>query len=107
MKPINQLSILFLCVATIISSCTSQNLEVDVLIKGGKIIDGKNGAAFMGDIGLTADTISFIGKSDEFTVKAATVIDVTGLTVTPGFIDPHTHALGDLQSKKKNNNLKR
>jgi len=89
----------------LITSCYPQSPDLDILIKGGKIIDGKNGEAFTGDIGITSDTISFVGNSSDFNVNAKRIVDASGLTVSPGFIDPHTHALGDLQSKQRNQNL--
>lgn len=92
-------------VALSFGACTKKTVKVDTLVKGGKIIDGTNEAAFIGDIGITADTISFIGNAEDFNVVADKVIDAAGLTVSPGFIDPHTHAWGDLRSEDGNKNL--
>ncbi len=103
MKSIACLISAFLIISII--SCSSQSNELDILIKGGKIIDGNNQEAFTGDIGIVADSIVFIGNANAENLKAKKTIDASGLTVTPGFIDPHTHALGDLQSEERNQNI--
>lgn len=77
--------------------------KFDLLIKNGKIISGTEQASFVGDIGINADTIAFIGKADGYV--ADKTIDATGYTISPGFIDPHTHAMADLSDSVKNANL--
>ena len=61
----------------------------DLLIKNGTIINGTGSPSFYGDIGIKDGKIARIGKGLE---EAKTVIDATGLTVTPGFIDSHSHS---------------
>ncbi len=62
----------------------------DILIKNGMIIDGTGDEAFYGDIALKDGKISRIAANiDENSKK---VIDATGLTVSPGFIDSHSHS---------------
>ena len=61
----------------------------DLLIKNGTIINGTGSPSFYGDIGIKDGKIARIGKGLE---GAKTVIDATGLTVTPGFIDSHSHS---------------
>jgi N-acyl-D-amino-acid deacylase len=61
----------------------------DVLIKNGKIIDGTGNSWFYGDIAVKDGKIAAIGRLTNW--KAAKTIDATGLIVTPGFIDVHTH----------------
>jgi len=97
--------LLIVLIALSICACAKKTIEVDTLIVQGKIIDGTNGAAFVGDIGITGDTISFIGNSEDFNVEANNVVDASGLTVSPGFIDPHTHAWVDLRSNDANKNI--
>ena len=60
----------------------------DVLIRGGTIVDGGGGEPFTGDIAIRDGHIVSVGI---FTGEAKEVIDATGLTVTPGFVDIHTH----------------
>ena len=57
----------------------------DVVISGGRIVDGSGAPWFTGDVGIIGDRIAAIGKLSGET--AATHIDATGLVVAPGFID--------------------
>ncbi|MFT5111106.1 MAG: N-acyl-D-aspartate/D-glutamate deacylase [Parasphingorhabdus sp.] len=62
----------------------------DLIFKGGDIVDGTGGEAYVGDIAVKDGKISAIGQ---FGVQESSeVIDVSGLTVSPGFIDMHTHS---------------
>lgn len=79
------------------ASCKSGEVqEIDILINGGTIVDGSGAKAFTGDIGIRGDSIVFVGSPNGVRYKAATTIAADGYIVAPGFIDPHTHALGDL-----------
>ena len=53
------------------------------------------------DVGISGDRIVFVGDADEASVVADRTIDASGLVVTPGFIDPHAHAQGDLASDSR------
>ncbi len=57
----------------------------DVVIAGGKIVDGTGCAWFYGDIGIRADRITAIGDLQQRPAKQR--IDAGGLIVAPGFID--------------------
>jgi N-acyl-D-amino-acid deacylase len=57
----------------------------DVIIRGGTVYDGSGAAPVIADVAIVADTIDTIG--DLGTARARTVIDATGLAVTPGFIN--------------------
>ena len=63
--------------------------EFDLVITGAEIVDGLGGSPVSGDIGIRERRIACIG--DLHGAKARSVIDATGLTVAPGFIDVHTH----------------
>src|SRR5262249_48283754 len=56
----------------------------------GEIIDGTGAPARRADVGITDDTIAAIG--DLAREPAGRAIDARGLTVTPGFIDMHSHS---------------
>ncbi len=61
----------------------------DVLIKNGSVLDGSGKPAEKADIGIEGDKIAEIG--DLSGAQAEREIDASGLTVTPGFIDIHSH----------------
>lgn len=62
----------------------------DTLIVGGMVIDGSGSRpAYPADVGITAGRIQAIGELSEATADER--IDATGLVVSPGFIDSHSH----------------
>ena len=60
----------------------------DIVIRGGTIIDGTGKAAFTGDIAIAGDRIVAVGGKQG---PARREIDASGLLVTPGWVDVHTH----------------
>ena len=66
--------------------------DYDLILRGGDVIDGSGAAAVRADVAVSGDRIVAVGELDGAT--GARVIDVVGLTVTPGFIDIHSHADG-------------
>ncbi len=61
---------------------------IDVAIRNGRVIDGTGRPAVSGDVGIEGARIVAIGE-----VPAAAIeIDATGLDVTPGFVDVHSHS---------------
>jgi len=63
----------------------------DLIIRGGRLVDGTGNPWFSADVGVQGDRVARIG--DLSGAVARRVIDGTGLVVAPGFIDPHTHAV--------------
>ncbi len=78
--------------------------QLDLLILHGKLVDGSGGKPRTADVGIRGDRIVFIGNARKANVMAARTIDATGLVVAPGFIDPHTHTLGDLSDQNRKSN---
>ncbi|MBV9248424.1 MAG: amidohydrolase family protein, partial [Acetobacteraceae bacterium] len=62
----------------------------DVLIRGGRLVDGTGNASFTGDVAIQDGRIARIGTLGNATAKR--VIDAKGLVVSPGFIDIHNHS---------------
>jgi N-acyl-D-aspartate/D-glutamate deacylase len=84
--------------ATILSSTAATQQQVDVLIRGGTVVDGTGAPGRVTDVGITRDRVTFIGDAAAGRVTGARTIEAKGLIVAPGFIDPHTHTAGDLSS---------
>ena len=64
--------------------------QYDLLIKNGRVIDPKNKIDTKMDVAITEGKISKVAKDIPAT-QSKKVVDATGLLVTPGFIDMHTH----------------
>ena len=62
----------------------------DLIIKNGKVIDGTGNTWFKADVGINGQIISAIGGLSA--EKASEIIDASGLMVSPGFIDMHSHS---------------
>jgi N-acyl-D-amino-acid deacylase len=62
----------------------------DLVIRGGTLLDGTGGPAWQVDIGITGDSIAAVGSIAREQAKRA--LDASGLHVSPGFIDIHTHS---------------
>jgi N-acyl-D-amino-acid deacylase len=60
----------------------------DIVIRGGTIIDGTGAAPFAGDVAIEGQRIVEVGGRHG---PARRGIDATGLLVTPGWVDAHTH----------------
>jgi N-acyl-D-amino-acid deacylase len=68
--------------------------DFDLILEGGTVIDGTGSGAFAAAVGIKAGFIVEVG--DLAARSAAERLDVSGLVVSPGFIDPHTHSRGTI-----------
>jgi N-acyl-D-amino-acid deacylase len=62
----------------------------DVLVRGGRVLDGTGNPDFRADVGIREDRIALVGNLAGATAELT--IDASGLFVAPGFIDLHSHA---------------
>jgi N-acyl-D-amino-acid deacylase len=60
----------------------------DLIVRNGRIFDGTGNPWFKADVAIRAGKIAAVGQLDQ---QAERELDVQGLAVSPGFIDPHSH----------------
>jgi N-acyl-D-aspartate/D-glutamate deacylase len=65
----------------------------DLVIKGGRIVDGSGRPETAGDVAITGDRIVAVGKVEG---RARREIDAAGAVVAPGWVDIHTHYDGQV-----------
>lgn len=65
---------------------------IQQLLIGGTVFDGSGEPPQVTDLGIDDGRIVFIGDAAAAKIQAEKSIDATGLWVTPGFIDAHSHA---------------
>src|SRR5437764_42603 len=63
-------------------------MAYDLIIRGGRVVDGSGLPSYVADIGVKDGKIAEVGRLKD---GAARIIDAVGLAVAPGFIDHHTH----------------
>jgi N-acyl-D-amino-acid deacylase len=71
----------------------------DLLIRNGRVLDGSGNPWLAADIAVRDGRIAAMGRLGN--APAARVVDAHGLTVSPGFIDAHSHASGGLAGTLK------
>ncbi|WP_448556843.1 N-acyl-D-amino-acid deacylase family protein [Thalassotalea montiporae] len=99
-------SAMALALAAITSGCSNQvSPQVDTLIINGEVYLGDGSGAQSLDIGICRQVICAISPSGSQQYQATRTIDASGHVVSPGFIDPHTHTLAELESQDKNANV--
>lgn len=75
--------ILAILVTVYLGSC--KPVTVDFVLRNGRIVDGSGNASYIGHVAIQEDTIYAVG--DLKRVKGIQEIDISGLVVTPGFIN--------------------
>ncbi|MFO7769019.1 MAG: amidohydrolase family protein [bacterium] len=77
----------------------SQPEPYDIILYGGRVLDGTGNPWYRADIGIRGGFI--VEVRDLAGVPARRVVDISGHYVAPGFIDTHTHAGGALDEEER------
>src|SRR3954447_18345981 len=80
--------------ATALAGCAragaAEPRDCDLRIRGGRVIDPAGGRDGVLDVAVAGDKIAAVGAGLD-RARARIVIDASGLVVTPGLVDLHTH----------------
>ena len=82
---------LILLLAALVGSTSTAQVpeEIDLLIRGGRILDGSGSPWIQADLAIRGDTIVAVGRGS---AESRRIIDASGMVVSPGFIDMHAHS---------------
>jgi len=86
---LNRFPVLLLLVS--MPSLAAAGQQLDIILQGGMVFSGDGSEAVITDVGVAADYIVAVG--DLSSREAVLRLDVSGMAVTPGFIDIHSHAV--------------
>jgi len=70
----------------VVENASAAAVEFDLVIRGGRVVDGTGRAGFIADVGLRGDRVVRVGRIGR-NARAGRTIDARGLIVAPGFID--------------------
>ncbi len=73
--------------------------EYDLIVRGGRVLDGTGNPWYRADVAIPGDRIAAVGELAKAVARGA--LDASGLYVVPGFIDVHSHAAGGLTSEER------
>jgi dihydroorotase len=80
----------YLLAILLLSAWSTAQTKYDLVIKGGEVIDPRNGIRAVRDVGIRDHKIAAI-QNDIPPAEAIKVINARGLLVAPGLVDIHTH----------------
>jgi N-acyl-D-amino-acid deacylase len=103
-KDMKKIFCVLACLALLLSPVLhpAQTPAYDLLIRGGRIVDGTGNAWVRGDVALRGDTIAALGNLSGATARR--VIEANGQVIAPGFIDTHSHARRQIFEETKAEN---
>jgi len=82
-----------------LAACAFAQGQYDLLLKGGHVIDAKNGIDDVRDVAIAAGKIAIVAQNIPAD-QARKVVDVSSLYVTPGIVDIHTHDFADSMQRE-------
>ena len=90
-------SLALLAFASMITGCTPvqrfEPIKYDLVFNGGRVIDPESGFDQTANVAINGETIVAIS---DLALAGIETIDASGLVISPGFIDLHSHALSKL-----------
>src|SRR5213596_3288273 len=107
---VHALRLAVFCILATAATLSGQNPQQQVLVKAGRLVDGRS-QQVQTNVGILIDgeRIRAVGPLAQVQAQAPTarVIDLSQMTVLPGFIDAHTHLLlqGDVTSQEYEDQL--
>lgn len=84
------ITLVVLATIATVAALSAQQPVYDLILRGGRIVDGTGNPWFEGDVAVRGDRIAAVGRLTGATARRE--IDARGLVVAPGFIDMHTHS---------------
>lgn len=79
------------CLAVLAACSVEPETEpFDIIFVNGLVVDGSGATPFIADVAISNGLITAVGDLSDS--KAAERIDISGMAITPGFIDVHSHA---------------
>ena len=95
----------FMVLVVLLFSCKdNSSIKADILIVNGTVYDGVGTRPQSVAIAIKDDKIVWLGDHNKREVMATKTINAQGFVVSPGFIDPHTHATNDLDDPEHSHN---
>ena len=82
-----------------IASTASAQAQYDLLLKGGHVIDAKNGISAVRDVAISQGRIAAV-EANIPASRARSTIDVSSLYVTPGLVDMHVHVFAGSMNRE-------
>lgn len=83
----------------IIECCVFAQPRYDLLLKGGHVIDAKNGISALLDVAIAGGRVALVAK-DIPASDARKTVDVSSLYVAPGLVDMHEHVFSGSMNRE-------
>ena len=89
---------MFCWLGLMVAATAGAQTDYDFLLKGGHVIDGKNGISAVRDVAIKDGRIAAV-TTNIAAARALKTIDATGFYVTPGLFDMHVHVCTTARSR--------